>query len=269
MKKNILKNISLGLKEVKPHQQNDIEIMLLAGGPSLNDFEDDIREKRDAGMPLVTTNGAYNWCLDRDIKPSMQVVVDGRKFNKRFVQPHVDTCHYLLASQCDPEIINSAPQDQIYLFHAGKDATVKGTLDTYDKKRNEYRKWYPIMGGATVMLRAVPLLIMLGYHRMHIYGFDSCLMNDKHHSYPQVENDGARIISVRLNEKEFNCHIWMWVQAQEFIDMQKMIAEHCELAVYGDGLISHIIETGATFMKERENGSKCIQHVQQLEAVSN
>lgn len=262
----------MNLKEVVPHGQNEIEIMLLAGGPSLNDFEDDIREKRESGMPLVTTNGTYNWCLDRGLKPSSQIVVDGRKFNKRFVQPHVDGCHYLLASQCDPEIVKAAPQDQILIWHAGKDVAVKNTLDEYDKKRGEYRKWYPVMGGATVMLRAIPLLIMLGYHRIHIYGFDSCLMDEKHHAYTQDENDGATVISVRAGsnsvKKEFKCHIWMWVQAQEFIDIQKMIAEHCELAVYGDGLISHIVNTGASLMKEHENGSKCISNVQQLEAVS-
>jgi len=259
----------MGLKEATPHGQNDIEIMILAGGPSLNDFEDDIREKRDAGMPLVTTNGAYNWCLDRDIKPSMQVVVDGRDFNKRFVIPNIPNCHYFLASQCSPEIIKAAPKDQVYLWHAGMADAVKNSLETYDSKREESRKWYPVMGGTTVMLRTIPMLIMLGYHRFHIYGFDSCVMEDKHHAYNQEENEGKREMGVRLGGKEFKCQMWMWVQAQEFIDIQKMIAEHCELAVYGNGLIAHIIETAAELSKEQQNGGISIQHVQQLEAVSN
>lgn len=237
--------------------------MLLAGGPSLNDFEDDIRRQREGGMYLVTTNGAYNWCLERGIKPSMQVVVDGRAYNKRFVQPHVEGCHYFLASQCDPEITKAAPKDQVYLWHAGMSSAVKDTVEEYDREHNIGRQWFPVMGGSTVMHRAIPMLIMLGYHRMHIYGFDSCLMGEKHHAYEQPENDGKRTMRVGVGGRDFYCQMWMWVQAQEFIDMQKMIAEHCELAVYGDGLIANIIKTAG-----EKNGSKCLQHVQQQQAVS-
>jgi len=196
-------------------------------------------------MLLVTTNGAYNWCIERDINPSMQVVVDGREFNKRFVQPNIENCHYFLASQCNPEIIKAAPKDQIYLWHAGMSDAVKNSLETYDWARKEGRKWFPVMGGTTVMMRTIPMLIMLGYHRMHIYGFDSCVMEDKHHAYSQEENDKKREIGVRVGGKEFKCQIWMWIQAQEFIDIQKMIADHCELAVYGNGLIAHIINTAS------------------------
>ena len=239
----------MGLKEAHPFEQNDIEVMVLAGGPSLSDFEDEIRANRDAGMPLITTNGAYNWCVERGIKPSMQVVVDGREYNKRFVQPHVDGCHYFLASQCHPEIIKAAPKDQVYLWHAGMSPAVKETVEEHAKDAG-HKTWFPVMGGSTVMLRTIPMLIMLGYHRMHIYGFDSCVMGDKHHAYSQPENDNKTVINVRLKGEEFKCQMWMWVQAQEFIDIQKMIAEHCELAVYGDGLIATIIKTASEMSKE-------------------
>ena len=261
----MLGNLKLNLPEAKPYKQNDIEIMLLGGGPSLSDFEDDIREKRESGMPLVTTNGAYNWCLERGINPSMQVVVDGRPFNKRFVQPHIKNCHYLIASQCSPEITKAAPRDQVILWHAGMSDSVKNSLEAHDHERGEGRAWFPVMGGSSVMMRTIPMLIMLGYHLFHIYGWDSCLMGDKHHAYDQPENDGKSAIPVRVGGKEFKCQMWMWVQAREFIDIQQMIAEHCDMAVYGSGLIAHIIETAA---KESDNGRKCLSDVPQLEAVS-
>ena len=239
----------MALKEARPYEQVDKEIVLLAGGPSLNDFEDEIRQKRET-MPVITTNGAYNWCLDRGINPSAQVVVDAREYNKRFVTPHVPNCHYFLASQCHPEIVKAAPRDQVYLWHAGMSDPVKETVEAFAKDTGNDRNWFPVMGGSTVMLRALPLLIMLGYSRMHIYGWDSCVMEDKHHAYPQPENDGKRLLRVGVGGKQFQCQMWMWVQAQEFIDIQRMIADHCELAVYGDGLIATIIKTAYEKSKE-------------------
>jgi hypothetical protein len=245
IKRNVVENLKLGLPEARPYEVQDKEIMLLAGGPSLPDFEQDIREKRQGGMPLVTVNGAYNWCVEKDIAPSMQVVVDGREFNKRFVLPHVPGCKYMLASQSNPEIVKAAPPDQTILWHAGSSEAVKKTLEDYDAEREEYREWFPVMGGSTVMLRTIPLLIMLGYRKYHIFGWDSCLRGDMHHAYSQPENDGKHTIPVRVNGKEFHCQMWMWMQAQEFIDIQQMIAEHCQMEVYGDGLIAELIKEGA------------------------
>ena len=37
---NIRANMACGYEELRPHATNDLEIMVLAGGPSLNDFED-------------------------------------------------------------------------------------------------------------------------------------------------------------------------------------------------------------------------------------
>lgn len=265
IKNNVSENLKMNLPEAQPYRQNDLEAMLLGGGPSLGEFEGDIREKREAGMPLITTNGAYNWCVEHGIKPSMQIVVDGREFNKRFVVPHVEGCHYMLASQCHPDIIKAAPREQTILWHAGCSDAVTEALEEYDNGRGKGRQWFPVMGGSTVMMRAIPMLIMLGYHKFHIYGLDSCVMDGKHHSYEQKENDKKATIKVRLGGREFECQLWMWVQAKEFIDMQKMIADHCDMAVYGDGLIAHIIKTAA---REYENGRKRLHDIQQREAVS-
>ena len=84
---NVKENIKNGWKQVSPHEANDFELMILGGGPSLNEFEDEIREKQKAGIKIVTLNGAYNWCAERGIGPVTQIMVDAREFNKRFVQP--------------------------------------------------------------------------------------------------------------------------------------------------------------------------------------
>jgi hypothetical protein len=245
IKKNVLANLELGLSEVRPYDPQDKAVMVLAGGPTLNEFEFDIKLKRKLGMPLVTMNGAYNWCLERNIKPSVQIVLDAREFNKRFVAPVVPECKYLLASQCHPETVKAVPREQVVLWHSGSSEAVKSALDEFDSSRNQKRGWYPVYGGMTVVLRSFPLLLMLGFSKFHVYGFDSCIF-EKHHAYDQPENDEDRIVDVTVGGKTFQCHPWMLTQAHEFQEMVKlMLGETCELEIYGDGLIKHILKTGA------------------------
>jgi len=217
-----------------------MEAMILCGGPSLSQFEDDIRAKREAGMPIITMNGTYNWCLERGLKPSAQIVVDGREFNKRFVSPQVDSCRYLIASQCNPAVLDGLPKDRTLLWHSGIDKEVEKLLD------EEYPNgWFPIPGGSTVMLRTIPLLRVLGWKKFHVYGFDSCLSEGKHHSYVQTENDNDLPIGACVGDRTFQCHGWMVAQAQEFIDLVTFLGDEVELEVYGDGMIAHILKTGA------------------------
>lgn len=239
-KDHVRQNMALGLPEAVPHDVQDIEVMILAGGPSLNDFEDDIKAKRAAGMPLITVNGVYNWAIDRGLKPSATIVADPREFNKRFVTPHVEGCRYLLCSVCHPDLVNAAPKDQVVLWHTGPNNDVAEVLREFPD-----REHFPVNGGSTIMLRAIPLLRMLGFKKFHIYGWDSCLREDEHHAYDQPENTETDMTKVTVEGREFKCRMWMATQAQEFITIQQMIAGEVDLAVYGDGLIAALIASYA------------------------
>jgi hypothetical protein len=54
-----------------------------------------------------------------------------------------------------------------------------------------------------------------------------------------------------VSGKIFNCHPWMVSQAQEFIDLIRMIGDEIELEVYG-GLLHHILESGASYTDIKE-----------------
>lgn len=235
---NVKANLAGGWNEVSPHPTNDVEVMILGGGPSLNDHIDDICEKRAAGVKLITLNGTYNWALEHGLTPSAQIMVDAREFNARFTKPVVDDCKYLIASQCHPSVLEGLPKDRTLLWHTTM-AAIRETV-------NEARElWYGIPGGSTVMLRAIPLLRMMGFKRFHLYGFDSCLTGSDHHAYAQPENDSEVVIDTIVGGKVFKCHAWQIAQAQEFMDLVKFLGDELELEVYGDGLINHILRTGA------------------------
>jgi hypothetical protein len=241
IRENVQHNIAQGWQQAVPHLTNDLEVMILGGGPSLADFEADIKAKRAEGVKLITLNGTYHWALEHGLIPSALVMVDARPFNARFSKPVVDDCKYLIASQCHPSVFEGLPSDRTYLFHATGEI-VKDLLDAqYDGK------WMPVPGGSTAMLRAIMLLRMLGYRKFHLYGCDSCVMNGAHHAYAQPENDKGIALPVTTNPdgRAFYCHGWMISQAQEFMEMIRMMGEEIELEIYGDGLLRHILVTGA------------------------
>jgi hypothetical protein len=135
--------------------------------------------------------------------------------------------------------VKAAPADQTYLWHPGPNNDVAEVLKDLPGEH------FPVNGGSTVMLRALPLLRMLGFQRFHIYGWDSCLRDDEHHAYSQDENTENDLTEITVGGRTFKCRLWMAAQAQEFIIIQKLIADEVEMAVYGDGLIAEIIKAHA------------------------
>ena len=249
IQQNVACNVSQGWQQVEPYETNDDEVLILGGGPSLSDFAQEIREKRTQGAKLITLNGAYNWCLDHGITPSAQVVVDAREFNARFTHPVVDDCKYLIASQVDPEVLAGLPKERTFLWHTSAD-------QIQDVLSETYKVWYPIPGGSTVLLRAIPLLRMLGFHKFHIYGCDSCLIEDSHHAFSQPENDGGMVIPTEVGGRIFRCYPWMIAQGQEFLTLVRLLGNEFDMEVHGDGMLAWMLKHAAAMdeaAEEREN----------------
>ena len=106
-------------------------------------------------------------------------------------------------------------------------------------------QFFPVPGGSTVVLRAIPLLRMLGFARIHLFGFDSCVSASQHHAYEQPENDSEVTMPVTCGGCTFMCTPWMISQASEFRDLVAFMGDEVELAVHGDGLIAQMIKHGA------------------------
>jgi len=245
LRANVQANCSAGWQQVQPHESNDMEVLMIGGSPSLGQFEDTIKQMRAEGKKLITLNGSYNWALEHGLRPSAQIIVDARAFNARFTKPVIDDCKYLLASQCDPSVLEGLPKDRTYLWHTAV-ATIEDIL------KAQYEVWWPAPSCSTVLLTGILLLRMLGFKRFHLFGCDSCLSEDKaHHAYAQPENDSEVIVPVTVNGgRVFWCHGWMIAQCQSFCDLVKFLGDEIEIAVYGDGLLAHVLKTGARLADE-------------------
>lgn len=248
----VRQNIAAGWRHAVPHNAQNREVVLLAGGPSANNFVGEIKRLREEeNAALITVNGSYQWALDHGLKPSAQIVLDAREFNARFTRNVQPDCIYLMSSQVHPATLEGLPHERTYLWHSGISAEAEQLVR--DKCQGLY---FPVPGGSTVLLRAIPLLRMLGFWRLHIFGWDSCVFDGAdHHAYRQPENDGEPLVPVTCGGKTFTCAPWMVSQASEFQDLIKFMGNEVELAVYGDGLIAQIVKTGATLAAEAEKGT--------------
>jgi SAM-dependent methyltransferase len=260
---NVRTNLGGGWQQVRPYEPNAHEVMILGGGPSLNGQLDTIRQMRTDGCKLVTLNGAYHWALEHGLTVSAQIVVDARPFNARFTKPVEDKTLYLIGSQCDPTVLEGLPKERTYLWHTTAE-TIRDILE--EKCPGE---WFGVPGGCTVLLRAIPLLKMLGYRKFHLFGCDSCTWPQHdgnftadrskdvpppplHHAYSQPENDGVPIYPVTVGGRVFTCTAWQTAQATEFVSLIKVMGDMFELEVHGNGLLGWILQHGAQIDIERE-----------------
>lgn len=247
---NVQAAIRLSYPQVQPHQPNYDRVVLLGGGPSLNSHVEEIRDLVFAGAKLVTTNGAYQWAIDRNLQPKTQIVMDARPSNVRFVQPAVPRCKYLLATQCAPETWAAvAGRPDVWAWHAavGQDGPLKTLLDAHYAGQ-----WFGIGGGTTVVSRAVGLLRTLGYLRFDLFGVDSCFLDGQHHAFEQTENAKDKPYRVRVGPsdrpdlaKTFTCAPWHLKQLEDFLQMIRINGDQFLLNIHGDGLLAYMLQSSA------------------------
>lgn len=257
VRSNILANLSLGFQEVCPHEVQDETVYILAGGASLGAHEAEIVALGKEGKKFITVNGTYKWLIDRGIRPAAHFMVDGRTFNERFIHTIIDTCKYIFSSQVAHEVAAKVPKAQGWLYHSGDSDFVKEVFEHHCKEIGVDKSWYPVMGGTTVINRALVVLAMLGFRKIEIFGWDSCVIDGQHHAYEQKENDEKRTIEVMVGGRRFQCHPWMVVQANEVPKLIRYILgliDGFEINVRGDGLIAHMLQYAAQIEKGEANG---------------
>lgn len=246
---NIAHSIRLGYPQVKGQILQRDRICLVGGGPSLEDTFDELRALYFAGAKVVTVNGAYRWCLERNIRPSAQVVLDARASNARFVEPAIPQCKYLLASQCHPETWRAVlGRPDVWIWHAVVgEGPHKDLLDAYYLKQ-----WQPINGGTTVAMRALMLFRVLGFLRFDLFGVDSCWLDRTHHAYAQPENDRDKRLRVTVSPsadaataRDFWCAPWHIKQLECFLQTIRVNGHELLLNVHGDGLLAYVLKAGA------------------------
>lgn len=259
LRAHIRSSIRRGLPQIRRQALQDERVCLIGGGPSLASTERELRDLVFEGAKVVTVNGAYQWCINRNIFPSMQIVMDARAENTRFLEPAIPRCAYVLASQCHPALFDVVEdRSNSWIFHAVADPEAKPEreiLDTY-----YCGNWHGIAGGTTVVSRAIGLLRTLGYVRYDLFGVDSCFLDGQGHAYDQPENARDRRLTFTVHPtghpekaRTFVCAPWMVKQFEDFLQFIRFAGDHFRLNVHGDGLIAYALQASADLVVTQEN----------------
>jgi hypothetical protein len=245
---NIQSSIRRGHPQMKTGPNRPERICLVGSGPSLKDTLPELRQLLWEGAILVTLNGAYHWCIEHNLRPQTQIVMDARPSNARFVQPYVPRCNYVLASQCAPEVWNAVEgYPDVWIWHPVVKAAEEGPTKVLDQFYGG--QWIGVGGGTTVATRAMNLLRTCGYLRYDLFGIDCCWMDDQHHALPQPENDGDARTRQTLrvgfrdsaSSREFSVSAWHAKQLEDLLTTFQINGRLFQIDVHGDGVLAYVM----------------------------
>jgi hypothetical protein len=245
---NIRSSIRRGYPQIWPTAMNPHRIALVGGGPSLESTLPELRELVFSGAKLVALNGAYRWCIERNLQPKAHIILDARPETAALVGPPVPDCRYYICSQCAPDTWDAlGDRPFVAIWHAGGDAAIEAVLNEY-----YLGQWVGVPGGTTVGTRAIALLRTMGFLRFDCFGLDSCWMGDKHHAYPQSQNDRdghyrltIREEASRLPERDFWVSAWHVKQLEDLVLFIRAHGDKVLLRFHGDGLLAYALAAKA------------------------
>ena len=229
-KSQIESAMARGLPEFSPALvKNNATFVVVGSGPSVIKYADQIREDQEAGNIICAIKGAHDWLIDNGITPDLFVSVEPRDRVENLKNKNEQTV-YMLASRVHPNVFDHLQGCKVVLWHSWSEEEECKAIPS-DKLK--------IGGGTTSGLRAVNIAYLMGFNKIKLYGFDSCLSEDKSIKRFTGEKPGA-IIDVIVGDKTFWCTYALAQQAQDFQKLYSIMDITVESV--GDGLISSIIE---------------------------
>lgn len=252
LRKNILDASKLDIKPINvcPDWREGRAIALIGGGPSLSNYLNDLGQYETT----IACGSVHNYLVENNVIPKYCLIVDADPIMVKYIDKPSPFTKYLVASQCSKEVFEELKYREIYLWHA-----------TGPKEFNEIFQGNnnTIPGGCTVGTRAILAAIGMGYKNIHLYGFDSCIREDKHHAYEFMEPENEQlgdITHIRLDDPDspiFQVAGYMLAQFFDFQGILKVYAGMINIEVFGGGLLAEALKIGkltAKKLEEAQNG---------------
>lgn len=242
--KTMFKNVRSASKRpldwIRMAKPNIAQAVIVGGGPSLERYVEEIRWRTTfPGQLVFALNRAAHYLFDAGIRADFQVIMDARPENVAFANAKWAKMH-ILSSTCHPGVFDR-------LLDAGANVSVfhpfmPGIEEHIPRlRRNDYDQ---IGGGTTVGLTTLAMAFVMGFRKMHLYGFDSSYKDKKLHAYEQkLTPDEAMEMEVVAGGRTFITTPTMVQQTRSFMGLANALAEQdCLITVHGDGLLPHLVK---------------------------
>lgn len=229
---NVQAALARNLPELPPAiVPHDGTMILVGSGPSMPDYLDEIKEQRALGRPIFAVKGAHDFLCEHGIEPDLWLCVDPR--DRAYLLKHAnDRTTYLISSRCDPSMFEALKDRRVIVVH------------TWAKEEHcdEYNGKLLVGGGTTSGLRAMTVSYILGFKKLILYGYDSCLAADKHTKRFTGEGvEPGKMLDVIVDGKRFWSNGAMAQQANEFQQYYEVMPD-VTIEARGNGLIAAILE---------------------------
>lgn len=223
-------------------------VSIVGSGPSL------ARHYQELTGDVVACNGAHDYLIERGIVPRFCMIFDASPVMKDFITPHKDVI-YLIASRCHEALFKHLEGCKIVVWHCKGD-------DCIDELLEERKIYEPMIhGGSAAVMRAVFLVIGMGFKDLHLFGADSSFEDDQHHIGKTLVPEN--MIEV-WNGRWFKSTGWMAGQVEDFRDTALILRDKSgiDFTIHGSGLFSSmaralgftVIGDGVTQILEEQNG---------------
>jgi len=220
----------------------DEPIALIGGGPSLSKNI----SKLDNYNTLMIAGSAHDYVrkeyLERNLYTQTVycIICDPDPIMCDYLQRKHAYITYLIASQCDRTMfkhLKDMPK-KYYWNSMGNEAQNK--IFKIGEKL--------IIGGCTVGTRAIGMAMAMGYRKIHLYGYDTCLTNQyKHHAYDFVNPDKETLGDIREikidgeDSPTFRCAGYMLAQIFDFQYILKHFSDMLDIEVHSDGPLAYLM----------------------------
>lgn len=232
----------------------DGTIALIGGGPSLVKTVEHALTQHNI---VMVAGSAHDYVLDSyepgDHQEVFCILCDPDPIMCDYVRYKNENVTYLIASQCDKTLFEHlSDMPHKYIWHASAG--------------DEFNKVFPegselIYGGCTIGTRAIGMAIAMGYKKVHLYGYDSCLSNQyKHHAYDFVNPDRETlgdIREIRFDGPEspvFRVAGYMLSQIFDFQNIIHTYYNKLDITVHGDGALAYLMKVANQRAKEYIDG---------------
>lgn len=178
---------------------------------------------------IISTSGAHNFLLERDIIPTYHVEVDFRERKAVHTNPSHPDVEYLLASVVHPRTVENVEGKRSKLWH------IDITGLTYPEGELVLEGYWDVGQEAILVAKA------LGYRNLHLFGYDYAyeVGGETHAGFHN--GPPTNLVFARIGERYYPTSDSL---ARGVLTFTKLMQEHPDLSltIYGSGLLGEYLK---------------------------